>query len=173
MTTTQQEREAAFVAWRRRTAKINPDDAVALDGFTEGYANRGTRSMHIGFKAGWEAARATLPQRDEPVAEGKAALNPWFCQGCGLNNSFLRRDAFGQNKCPSCLTTPPSPSMREVLVDMVAHLAGAASAYRTYAKRHASLGKVPADPFFTTRLSDFDKAVERGRAELARQEGSK
>ena len=57
--------------------------------------------------------------------------------------------------------------IREALLDATAHLAGAASAYRTYAKRAAHLGKVAADPFFTTRANDFDGAVERARAALA------
>lgn len=54
----------------------------------------------------------------------------------------------------------------EILCDMVAQLAGAASAYRTYAKRHSSQGKAQTDALFSTRLSDMDKAVERGRAAL-------
>ena len=60
-----------------------------------------------------------------------------------------------------------SDPIREALIDATAHLAGAASAYRTYAKRATHLGKVAADPFFTTRANDFDGAVERARAALA------
>ena len=57
--------------------------------------------------------------------------------------------------------------LRAALLDATAHLAGAASAYRTYARRSAHLGRGPADPLFTTRASDFDRAVERARAALA------
>lgn len=60
----------------------------------------------------------------------------------------------------------PINEVTEALKDAVAHLAGAASAYRTYAKRHASQGKALADPFFSTRIKDFDAAVDRGRAAL-------
>jgi hypothetical protein len=54
----------------------------------------------------------------------------------------------------------------DALVDATASLAGAASAYRSHASRHRSVGRATADPFFTTRASDFDKAVERARAVL-------
>ncbi len=64
----------------------------------------------------------------------------------------------------------PAEEGREILVDMVAHLAGAASAYRIYAKRHPSQGKAETDAFFTTRVADMDKAVERGRQELKQRE---
>jgi len=56
---------------------------------------------------------------------------------------------------------------KDALLDAAAALAGAASAYRAYAKRHASQGKGETDPFFSTRISDMDKAVERARAALA------
>lgn len=49
----------------------------------------------------------------------------------------------------------------------VANLEAAASAYRTYAKRHLSIvPKATTDAAFTTRVADFDKAVERARAAL-------
>lgn len=50
-----------------------------------------------------------------------------------------------------------------------ASLAGAASAYRTYAGRSRTVGRGKADPFFTTRAADFDKAVERARQALGGQ----
>ena len=56
--------------------------------------------------------------------------------------------------------------MREGLADAAAHLAGAASAYRAHAARHRSVGRATSDPFFTTRVGDFDRAAERARALL-------
>jgi hypothetical protein len=63
-------------------------------------------------------------------------------------------------------------SARDALIDAVAHLAGAASAYWTYACRHPSQGRAMVDAFFSTRAADMDKAVERGRAALASLKGS-
>jgi len=57
-------------------------------------------------------------------------------------------------------------ALEAALVDATAALAGAASAYRTYARRSAHLGRGPADALFTTRVGDFDKAVERARRVL-------
>ena len=55
----------------------------------------------------------------------------------------------------------------EALMDATAHLAGSASAYRKYARRHSSVGRSEIDPFFTTRVDDFDKAAERARLALS------
>lgn len=68
------------------------------------------------------------------------------------------------------LRAQPSPrevALREALIDAVAHLDAATSAYRKYAKRHASLGKADADPFYGTRIKDFANAVVRLRRALA------
>ena len=54
---------------------------------------------------------------------------------------------------------------QEALLDTVAHLAAAVSAYEKYAGN--SMRRSVRDPFFNTRLSDFTKAVERGRKALA------
>lgn len=54
--------------------------------------------------------------------------------------------------------------LRKAMTDATAHLAGAASAYRAHAKRHASQGKSTPDALFSTRAADFDKAVDRARA---------
>ena len=48
---------------------------------------------------------------------------------------------------------------REALKDAAAHLFGAAAAYRKYGRQHKVRG--PADPFYTTRANDFDRAAER------------
>jgi len=56
--------------------------------------------------------------------------------------------------------------VRDSLIDAVAHLVGAASAYKIYAKRHASQGKAETDALFSTRVADMDKAVLRGVAAL-------
>lgn len=55
---------------------------------------------------------------------------------------------------------------RDALMDVVAHLAGAVSAYEKYARRYKARG--PSDPFFTTRLADFKKAADRAQL-LARE----
>lgn len=63
--------------------------------------------------------------------------------------------------------------MREGLSDAAAHLAAASSAYRAHAARHRSVGRATSDPFFTTRVGDFDRAAERACALLQRtQEAS-
>ena len=57
--------------------------------------------------------------------------------------------------------------MREALVDATAHLVGAESAYRTYARRYTGITpKAEVDPFFSTRVEDFARATDRARAAL-------
>lgn len=56
--------------------------------------------------------------------------------------------------------------MKAALVDATAHLLAAASAYEKYASRHRSVGRAMADPFFTTRLRDFQKAADRAQTVL-------
>lgn len=58
--------------------------------------------------------------------------------------------------------------MREGLSDAAAHLAAASSAYRAHAARHRSVGRATSDPFFTTRVGDFDRAAERACTLLQR-----
>ena len=68
--------------------------------------------------------------------------------------------------------SPPKSSdtsaegMREALLDATANLVGAASAYRKHAARHRSIGRAIADPFFTTRAGDLEKAAERAQAAI-------
>lgn len=66
----------AFEKWRRSTTKMNPDEAVALEGFGDDapYANKITRVMHIAWKAAWQARAgiATPPQPTERSAELEA-----------------------------------------------------------------------------------------------------
>jgi hypothetical protein len=53
----------------------------------------------------------------------------------------------------------------DALIDATAHLVGAESAYREFAKRHQDIRpKAATDPFFTTRVGDFRKAADRARA---------
>lgn len=59
----------------------------------------------------------------------------------------------------------------EALLDATAHLVAAASAYRTYAARHRSVGRALADPFFTTRAADFERAAERAQAAVRKLTG--
>ena len=51
--------------------------------------------------------------------------------------------------------------------DVLVRLIGVVSAYKTYTKRTSSLGRVPEDPFYTTRLGDMEQAVERFRSVLS------
>lgn len=61
----------------------------------------------------------------------------------------------------------------EALMDAGAHLIGAASAYQRHAARHRSVGRAKADPFFSTRATDFTKAAERARLAIAGAEGKR
>lgn len=56
--------------------------------------------------------------------------------------------------------------LREALLDATAHLAGASSAYKTFAARHPKWGTPTPDALFGTRFKDFDAAVERARSAL-------
>ena len=49
------------------------------------------------------------------------------------------------------------------LISASAHLAGCTSAYEKHASRHASVGKAVSDPFFTTRVQDFNRTVDEVR----------
>jgi Mg2+ and Co2+ transporter CorA len=57
--------------------------------------------------------------------------------------------------------------LRDALFSATASLTGAASAYRKYAKRHKLHGTAETDAVFSTRVNDFDKAVNSARAALA------
>lgn len=51
---------------------------------------------------------------------------------------------------------------------LTANMAGAASAYNEYARRHASVApKARTDPFFTTRVRDMIAAVSYARTIIA------
>jgi hypothetical protein len=56
--------------------------------------------------------------------------------------------------------------VEEALREATANLCGAASAYRKHAARHRSVGRATADPLFTTRAMDFEKAADRACAAL-------
>lgn len=58
--------------------------------------------------------------------------------------------------------------LTEAMRDAAGALAGAASAYRTYAKRYSGLmPKAETDALFTTRAADFDRAAERARRAIS------
>lgn len=60
--------------------------------------------------------------------------------------------------------------LREALVDAAAHLAGASSAYAKHAGRSKSIRpRGVADPFYMTRVQDFDAATSRARKALGAQ----
>lgn len=65
----------------------------------------------------------------------------------------------------SSVPSPAPAGLREALLDATAHLVAAASAYRKHASRHRSVGRAETDPFFSTRVADFEKAA--GRAQTA------
>lgn len=66
----------------------------------------------------------------------------------------------------AALAAERAAEMREALLDATANLVGAASAYRKHAARHRSIGRAIADPFFTTRAVDLEKAAERAQAAI-------
>lgn len=53
------------------------------------------------------------------------------------------------------------PTVDQILIHLIANLSAAISAYKTYAKRYGEI--TPTDPFYKTRIKDFETAVERGR----------
>lgn len=69
------------------------------------------------------------------------------------------------SKALSSVPSPAPAGLREALLDATAHLVAAASAYRKHASRHRSVGRAETDPFFSTRVADFEKAA--GRAQTA------
>lgn len=54
---------------------------------------------------------------------------------------------------------------------ITASMTGATSAYRTYARRHKTMGTAEIDSFFTTRVADMDRAVERANAAIEQLTG--
>jgi hypothetical protein len=55
----------------------------------------------------------------------------------------------------------------EVIKDLLAHLVGATSAYEKHCARHRDIRpRAKADPFYLTRLGDFEKCIERTRQYL-------
>lgn len=62
--------------------------------------------------------------------------------------------------------TAENAELREALMDATAHLVAAASAYQKYAARHRSVGRATADPMFTTRVADFEKAAKRAQSAI-------
>jgi hypothetical protein len=55
--------------------------------------------------------------------------------------------------------------LKNALMDATAHLAGATSAYEHFAGNSKRAGV--RDALYSTRLSDFKRALERARAELS------
>jgi len=56
--------------------------------------------------------------------------------------------------------------LEEALLRTGGTLLGAASAYRTFAKRHPEFGKAETDALFSTRVADFERGAEAARAAL-------
>ena len=111
---------------------------------------------------------ATSDAVGEPVA--------WIITWSDGETSFTRSapSASSPKNCkyqPLYTHPPKSPDtsaeeMREALLDATANLVGAASAYRKHAARHRSIGRAIADPFFTARAGDLEKAAERAQAAI-------
>lgn len=56
---------------------------------------------------------------------------------------------------------------KEKLLSLVAHYNALTYAYTDYAKRHSSISpKAKVDPFYTTRIKDFEKCVDEARGLL-------
>jgi hypothetical protein len=53
--------------------------------------------------------------------------------------------------------------LKDALLDAAAHLLGASSAYKQFACRHKSKGKGQMDPFYSTRVDDFESAAFRAQ----------
>lgn len=79
-----------------------------------------------------------------------------LCRICGKGEADLEQEC------------PVGP--REILIDTIAHLAAAISAYERYVGRVDRVGQ--RDPFYRTRIRDFQKSLERGRAFLKKDEPS-
>ena len=79
-TTSPGDEREAFEAWRRRTAKMDPDSAVARRGFGDdaGYENTYTRCMHMAWMA--RASSSTVQQvgADALDADRYRRLKEWF-----------------------------------------------------------------------------------------------
>lgn len=89
-----------------------------------------------------------------------------------MNTNEMRRHAKAiEDDTGPCLATKllreganEIEHLREALLDTVAHLVGATSAYQKYAKRASHLRpRAEVDAFFTTRVNDFCRAEERAR----------
>lgn len=116
------------------------------------------------------AASRPAPQ----VVDREAAA--WIITWSDGETSFTRSapSASSPKNCkyqPLYTHPPKSPDtsaeeMREALLDATANLVGAASAYRKHAARHRSIGRAIADPFFTARAGDLEKAAERAQAAI-------
>lgn len=83
-----------------------------------------------------------------PAVEKARTLVPALCAAL--------REALAENE-----------RLDEALKDATAHLVGSACAYRKHAARHRSVGRAVSDPFFSTRVEDFQKAADRATAALA------
>ena len=92
------------------------------------------------------------------------------CQACARTI----RSGLGNACSLGALTGPASPNDRallemavEALMDATAHLAGASSAYAKHAGRSKAIRpRAIADPFYMTRVQDFDAATLRARSTL-------
>ena len=126
--------------------------------------------------AALEPARpALVAEPGEPVAweqrhrENSGEWSKWYPTSKKAFD-LIGTEPDGSLQARPLYAAPPARqdgALREALVDAAAHLRGAASAYREHAARHRSVGRAKPDPFFTTRVGDFEKAADRAVAALA------
>lgn len=116
---------------------------------------------------------AAPPAPDPAGTNVNDKAHPRFVAGydAGLRDgrAIADREA-AEAPAPDPTGGPPVPEREAALIDALkdaaAHLAGAASAYRRYVRRHVTRGMAEVDPFFSTRADDFDKAAGRVRDAL-------
>lgn len=112
------------------------------------------------------------PTTSDAVGEPVAWIITWSDGETSFTRSAPSASSPKNCKYQPLYTHPPkSPDtsaeeMREALLDATANLVGAASAYRKHAARHRSIGRAIADPFFTARAGDLEKAAERAQAAI-------
>ena len=113
------------------------------------------------------SSRPSLAARAEAVEQ---AIEGCKASVCGLDAANRELVAPYLAALSAAATTIADvPAMVEAFKDATAHLAGATSAYETYAGNSKRAGV--RDAVYSTRLKDFQKATERARAALRALDG--
>lgn len=123
----------------------------------------------------WPESPIAIAQRGFEKWRAKEHNKKWFrkIDGTPIPNDVVVCIAqeFADTACPVMPVRQETPDtsaavLQEALLDATASLVAAASAYRKYASRHKHVGRAVADPFFCTRVHDFEKAAERAQAAI-------